>query len=431
MICHVSFLGFSLKRSKMDNIKQYLISDTKALIIEIQECQIGTIFEDAFRNVNKLWQLRIIKSNINRIANNAMPDALSIEPSQMLPVHEVTPFIFNETRIEMLDSNSIQLRIMEKDEYFNIINSQFSSIAKGGIQITGLGHVLIADSQFHQIANDSIIIRLRGMDTESSYKLISYSTLTLMGLEIFSMDIGNFLLNIQITNGKMYLIRLNFRYPGAFSSITTMDNNTLSHITDHNQTIFAERWTVLCSCHEIGNSLHVPSNTNDRKEPEEFDNGFFPVTQNDYENGKPTENSTLNKVLSDILKEIRCYQDGSTSLTTKEFDSSYCPDITTETTERKNENGTSFPIPESELSSNSYYNQSMVWYLGATGGCVIIIAAGILSFLAIFRHKKKIFKIHNNQKTKNSYRPNNSKQVGVISEDPICGCEEGEEESQL
>ena len=73
----------------------------------------------------------------------------------------------------------------------------------------------------------------------------------------------------------------------------------------------------------------------------------------------------------------------------------------------------------------------MVWYLGATGGCVIIIAAGILSFLAIFRHKKKIFKIHNNQKTKNSYRPNNSKQVGVISEDPICGCEEGEEESQL
>jgi hypothetical protein len=418
----------------MDSIKPYLISDTKALLIEIQESQIGTIFENAFQNVNKLWQLRIIKSNISRIVNRAMPDALSIEPSQAAPVHEMTPFIFNETRIDMLDSNSIQLRIMEKDEYLNIVNSQFVTIAKGGIRITGLGHVLIADSQFHQIENDSIIIHLRGMETESSHKLIAYSTLTLMGIDIFSMDINNFLRNIQITNGKLYLIRLNFRYSGALSSIITMDNNTIAHISDHNQTTAAERWTVICSCREIANRLHVSPNNNDRKEPQELDNGVLPVKQSDYDYDEPTETSptpaktNVSSIYSDILKELRCYQEGSSSITTNEFDASYCPDVTTEAAVEGKNHNMSYVIPESEQSSNSsYYNQSMVWYLGATGGC-IFIAIAILSFLAIFRHKRKSFKIHNKQKTNKAYRPNNS---NVINEDPICGCDEGEEESQL
>ncbi|EFX63370.1 hypothetical protein DAPPUDRAFT_106820 [Daphnia pulex] len=275
-------ISFTLKNSKMDSIKPYL----KALLIEIQESQIGTIFENAFQNVNKLWQLRIIKSNISRIVNRAMPDVLSIEPSQAAPVHEMTPFIFNETRIEMLDSTS---------------------------RITGLGYVLIADSQFHQIENDSIIIHLRGMETESSHKLIAYSTLTLMGIDIFSMDINNFLRNIQITNGKLYLIRLNFRYPGALSSIITMDNNTIAHISDHNQTTAAERWTVICSCREIAYSLYVSPNNNDRKEPQELDNGVLPVKQNDYDYDGPTETSptpaktNVSSIYSDILKELRYF----------------------------------------------------------------------------------------------------------------------------
>ena len=415
----------------MDTISPPLISDTKALLVDIQECSIDTVSEDAFRNVHKMWQFRIFKSNISRIANRAMPEAVPISPPPAGIQVDWAPFILNETNIEVLESDAIHLRITEKDEHFNIVNSKFLTIRKGGLRLSGTGHVLIADSLFQQVQNDSVIIMLRGTNlSDSSHKIMDYSTLNVMGLEIYSVDVANFLFNLQITNGKLYLFRMSFKFPEALSAIISLDNKTVPHIWDQNQTTFVERWTVICSCYEIENSLHAsPSNT---KANGLDNNGILPTIANnfksdayDYEDAKQSETSP--KPFSypnwHILNELRCYQDRLESMSLVDFDTVFCPDTTSENT---NGNYNTTPAQDSDELTTNFYEEPLVWYLGSAGVCIFFLIS-VVGFICIFRHQRKTLKIDHRK----TYRPNNVKQVGIISEDPICGCEEGEEESQL
>ncbi|XP_057374622.1 uncharacterized protein LOC130695496 [Daphnia carinata] len=418
------FISLALRNVKMNSLAPYLVSDTKVLQIDIQGCQIGIISENAFRNVDKLWQLRIVKSNISRIENRAMPNALLIEPRKVVNVDERKPFIFDETRFGTLESDAIQLNITEKNDYFNIISSQFLSILKGGIRISGSGHVLVVDSQFHQMDNDSVVINLRGADPETSHKLLAYSTLTLMGLDIFSVNVDNFLRNLQITNGEQYLMRLNFRFPGALSSVVTLDNNTLSHIWNPNRKMFVQNWTVVCNCHDIVNSLYALDDTGSGNENQDFENGTFSQMPGELDEAKPTE-AFLTMVSSPnwpIPNELRCYKDDVNSVSMGEYSALFCTDNVEKTANTKH------ATLEPDQTSNNYDMRTMFWCLGITGGCVVV-TAGIVCFVAIVRHRRKSCKIHN--KKISAYRHNDVKQVGVISEDPICGCDEGEEESQL
>lgn len=405
----------------MNSLTPYLVSDTRVLLMDIQESHIGTICENAFRNVEKLWQLRIGKSNISRIENRAMPDALLIEPRKIVDVHELTPFIFNETRFGILESDAIQLRITEKDEYFNIVNSEFRCISKGGIRISGSGHVLVADSQFHRIDNDSFIIHLRGMDPESSHKLLAYSTLTLMGLDILSVNVDNFLLNLQIANGQQYLVRLNFRFPGALSSVVDLDNSTLSHIWNPNQTIFVKRWTVVCNCLDIGNTLYALSNPGSGRELGDFGNGTFSEIVSEHEDTEPTEAfpTMVSPPNWPIVKELGCYKDDVNSISMRDYSALFCTGIS--------EMGNMNPTAEPDQSPNNN-TRTMFWCIGITAGC-IVVTAGIVSTVVILSRRRKSCQIHN--KKISAYRPNDVKQVGIISEDPLYGCDEGEEESQL
>ena len=54
-----------------------------------------------------MWQFGIFKSNISRIANRAMPEAVSIAPASDGIQVDWEPFILNETNIEVLDSHAI------------------------------------------------------------------------------------------------------------------------------------------------------------------------------------------------------------------------------------------------------------------------------------------------------------------------------------
>lgn len=112
------------------------------------------------------------------------------------------------------------------------------------MKITGAGHVLVADSTFANLDNDAFVVQLQTEETDA-IKLFAHPTLTFMGVHIFTANITNFLDNLQVTGGKMYLIRMNFQQPGALSSV-------VGHARLwNNRTTFIERWTVACSCDEL------------------------------------------------------------------------------------------------------------------------------------------------------------------------------------
>lgn len=414
----------------MDRILPSLISNTKALVIDIVESRIGTISEDSFENVFTLWQFRLVKSNITRIANRAMPETVSISPSPAGVHVEWTPFIFNETNIEILDSDALNLRFAEKEDYFNIINSRVGVIQKGGLSISGTGHVVVADSVFHQIRNDSIVIRLKRSESGNVQKLMDFPTLTLMGVEIFSVDVTNFLFNLQVTDGKLYLFRLAFLFPEGLSSIISLDNQTISGVWDLNHQItFMERWSVICNCHEISASL-IPTDSTNQKSRGEFEEGIISKAISDmkndtydYENFKQSEAllQTPSSLNIKIWNELRCYQNSSKPIGLQDF---HFNCLSLNTGDEKELNG-SMEIEMETPFPNSRYPPLLTWYLVGAGSCVLT-AALITSSIWVYKTQKR--KTFNIGKRKNVHRPN--KQVGVISEDPICGCE-GEDESSL
>ncbi len=71
-------------------------------------------------------------------------------------------------------------------------------------------------------------------------------------------------------------------------------------------------------------------------------------------------------------------------------------------------------------------------HLGVGGACFLILIIAVVS-VYLYRNRKVSFTLNRRPKADKRQRrqnPANKKQVGIISEDPICG-EEGEEECQL
>lgn len=400
-----------------------LFSDTKVLMVDIQECQIDVVSQDTFRNVYKLCKLSVLNSNISRIENGSMPVAVPLASPPASANVEFPLFMFNKTRIELLESSAIQLRIMEKEEYFNIVNSQFIKVLKGAVSISGTGHALIADSQFHQIENDAIIVNLKGSDSVNSHKLMDYSTLNLMGLEFLSViNVTNLLLNLQVTNGLLFFSRMSFLFPGALSSVLSLDNNVaISHIWDHNHTL--ERWTVTCSCQEISDRR---TKRQDESEIDDYDES----NPNGVVATDPPTTTTQSSRQWRVLSELKCYQD---SLSLSEFHSTHCLELTTTpsttiatTTELIDLVDTNTTTSDQPATITNPEGRKFLWYPIVAGICGLVTLV-VISLVCLVRQKKKSYNI-DKRKTK---RPNNTKQVGVISEDPICGREDGEDESQI
>ena len=128
---------------------------------------------------------------------------------------------------------------------------------KGGLRITGSGHVLVADTVFQRVENDAFIVQLRaatdGQDLAENLKFLAHPTLTMMGVQVSDANVTNFLDNLQIYDGKIYLIRMNFTLPGALGAV-------VGHARLwNNQTTFIERWTVTCSCIELASMIRPES----------------------------------------------------------------------------------------------------------------------------------------------------------------------------
>lgn len=106
----------------MSNIFPNLMSNTKALLVDMQDCQVGIITEGTFRRVDKLWQLRIFRTNITKIESRAAPcgeeeggggaAGLSVAPAAIQV--EWAPFILNETRIDLFNVDALCFDISEK-----------------------------------------------------------------------------------------------------------------------------------------------------------------------------------------------------------------------------------------------------------------------------------------------------------------------------
>lgn len=108
-----------MKNSKMANIFPNLMSNTKALLVELLDSTIDTIAEGTFRKVDKLWQLRLFRVNITRIESRAAPNdddrdvgGLTVAPAA---VHvEWAPFILNETHVDLIEVDALSFNVSEK-----------------------------------------------------------------------------------------------------------------------------------------------------------------------------------------------------------------------------------------------------------------------------------------------------------------------------
>lgn len=399
-----------------------LVSDTKTLMMSIDNCHIETIAKDAFHNVLELGQFRILKSNITRISNGAMPHALPVTSPRATTDLEWSHYLFNETRIGLLDTDAIRLDITGKDEFLNVVNCSFETVRKGGLQISGTGHVLLVDSRFQQLDDDSIIVSLKGNDSPClNLSPINCSTLNFLGLDIFSVNITNLLLNLQISNGKLYLIRMSFLFPGAYSAIASLDKTTLPHLWNQNQT-FIERWSAKCNCQDVSNYFHERRLSVQPKIPTIAN--LHQSETNDYEYDYQRDRIEKTTSLSGwhIIQELQCFQEGPVSIDLADFKLSYCPETSTF---RFEDGSTPSEIPyESSNPPPINNDHSFAWYMGIIAMC-IIVSTGILGSVCIIRRQRKKFGIAESAKYVN--RPKSAKQVGVISEDPICGCDEVEE----
>ena len=231
-----------------------LVSDTRILMVDMFNSSVIAITEGAFRLVDKLWQLSIFRTNITKIESRAVPDGgdggLSVSPSNVQP--EWTPFILNDTRVELIETNALLFNISGKDEYLNVVNCYFGLVKRGGLRVTGAGHVLLADSTFNTIEDDGFSVELQlGQKVDPALRLFAYPTLTLMGVNVQLANITNFLDNLRVTGGKIYLIRMEYHQLGALAAV-------ISHAQLwNNATTFIERWTVGCNCADLAGALLI------------------------------------------------------------------------------------------------------------------------------------------------------------------------------
>ena len=383
----------------------HLLSSTSALLVEILNSSIGFISGSAFQNVEQVWQLRFFNTNISRVDSDAMPSFLSIAPSPAGVDVEWAPFIFNNTHFIDLQPNAIKFHVSGKDEYLNFVNCHFYNIQKNAIQITGKGHVLFADSTINRAEDDSIIFSLQTNETRGPVLFeMTYPTLTMMGMTLFDINPANFLQNLQVDDGKLYVMRITFAFPGALQSILDHSNNWI------NQSTYIERITTTCSCAEIIQLLQH-STTSVHKNGDTSSTEDYPTTDH---------KSTMKTPAQQMADEVSCY-DENELMKPVQYQSTYCapPPVSTEVV--PTEMATDEQMPQNAQSA-FVVDDWIVYTLAAVSGCGVLLIVAIASVQ--FYRRRRNFRP---EKQTIGLQGQNKSQVGVLSEEPICG-EDGEDE---
>ena len=137
----------------------------------------------------------------------------------------------------------MQFHFHEKDDWLKIVNCHIGRIERSGLQITGAGHVLIARSNIDYMEKDSLNISLQSNETR--LQDLKSLTLNLMDVKLANVDVTNFLNNLRVPEGKVYLIRMTFPFAGALQSV----------INDpyiwNNQSVHVEEVAVVCDCRQL------------------------------------------------------------------------------------------------------------------------------------------------------------------------------------
>lgn len=418
-------ISISMKNVKMDAIFPYLMSDTNILMVNIWNSSIGVISKSTFQNVDKLWQLRICQTNISRLDGDSMSEFISVSNA---PEHihvEWAPFIFNETNIENIEPNALKLLIPERSAYFNIIYSNFTRIQSKAIHLVGVGHVLIADSIFHSVEDDAISVGLK--NTREVLSVMDYPTLTIMGLEMFSVDIANFMNSFHIENGKIFLIRVSFLLHGRLQQI--IDN--VFGPSKSSESFYIEQMMTECSCDEL-----VRLNLTATSEEQEVISSVSEEIISEMIDGEHDPSSSINLPhIKPQLAELYCHVNESYyHVNVMRYYDKYCTIPTTipsfESTSESNSlltTPTSVNIIDASESISSVGDSG--WYLYSliiVGVCgMVCLGTAVTVYVYRQKHRRGPYYLRGTKK----HQPNR-KHVGVISENPICE-EEGEDEIQV
>ena len=293
-------------------------------MFEISNCWLRVITAQSFRNVDKMQLMRIVHSNVSYIERYAMPQ---LRLSSQTEHHN--PFIFNQTRIALIETYAMHFSISE-NEYFNIINSHFGDVRAHGITITGRtggSHVLFADSVFEQTENEAINVQLQNEKDDNAHSL-NRPTVTFMGLEFHTANISSLLSSLKLPGGKLFLLRLTFRVP--------FESKELIRVTEGwgniNQTTVIERWNVMCNCHDnLDAYIRQVSgkrieSTDEDSELLDSDSLLAPEDNSiiDYLYQDETESVNLDEPKLTI-KELNCIGEDFKPLEMKKYKSSHCP----------------------------------------------------------------------------------------------------------
>lgn len=336
----------------------------RSLLFEMSDCSVRKINANAFRNVEKLAQMKIVNSNISYIESYAMPSALYLTSHKE---HD-TPFIFNQTRITLIESFALHWRISE-NEYFTVVNSLFIDVRKRGITLTGgVGHVLFADSIFEKTENGAIFVNL-SRDDETPNQLYAHSlnqpTVTLLGLEFHTANISHLFNSLRLKDGKLYLLRLTFRKSFNIEVL----RQTLMGIRDNlkNKAIVIENLVITCNCSDNLENLYLNLEDNsgvlrNSNETVQFNEVTDSVLRSEEEN-------------IDIIKEFKCLTDFEETILYK-FKALHCPWVNESEAEKDT-------IAEKE----SYPLNKWLWiFIGGSAFFIFIISLLIFASVKSRKH---------------------------------------------
>lgn len=408
-----------MRRSKISGLFPYLLSDTTGLMIDVLECEIGVLSEGAFRNVGQVWQLRVFRTNISQIESRATPQPLPLAPPPASVHLEWTPaFILNETRVGLVNADAIKFHITEKDEFLNVVSSHFLAIMRGGFRVEGTGHFLVADTVLGQLEDDAIVVDLKAKELDNAHHALSLPTVTFMGVEIAVANVTNFLNNLQAHQGKLYLLRMKFHFPGALSLIVRYGDRWDAS----KESVFVERWTILCSCGELAEIKEASNSQTTTSTKSSGD-----ISQFDYEDFgdvAPKGAHTAPTVGWHIRSEINCHVENRKSMNLSDYERSECSPAPTASSD------VITAIPEEGLIVETVEDPGYLFYSSIVGGILVTFFA-IAGVFYTLRYHRKSFAVNNRAKVQSQQHTNNKNQVGVISEVPICEGDEGEEDYQL
>ena len=392
----------------MASIDPYLMSDTKVLMVDIADSNIGVISTSTFQNVDKIWQLRICRTNISQLKSDSMPEYVSIATAPEWAHVQWPPFIFNETHIEYVEANALKFFIAENSGYFNIIHSHIRHIQSGGIRLIGVGHVVIADSVFHSMEDDALTVNLLANSTVKMFNAMNFPTLTIMSLEIFQVNTTNFIGNFQVENGKVFLMGIGFRFAGMLQPV--IENYFRANSS---ASTYIDRMLIECDCEEMARS-NLPA-ASERQLISE-------VIEEEHRSATAILDGRHN------LEQLHCYvQQGAEHVNIMEFQEKYCadpPPYPSASTPAPLNLTDAVQSTDNQLNANgTVFLYSMI----AAGVCGSAAIVGLLAFY--FCRAKKKRGPYYLRKEQRKHKPN-SKHVGVISENPICE-EEAEDDAQL